>query len=77
MDRSSLEGKQSSTEKDRISSCFAKPVRSENNTFTAYITPQTFLLATLITCLFSILIERLLTRKVPSINMVEALKSVE
>jgi len=52
-------------------------VRSENNTFTAYITPQTFLLATLITCLFSILIERLLTRKVPSINMVEALKSVE
>jgi hypothetical protein len=52
-------------------------VRSENNTFTAFITPQTYLLATLITCLFSILIERLLTRKVPSINMVEALKSVE
>ena len=54
-----------------------RSLRSESNTFTAFITPKTFLLATLITCLFSILIERLITRKVPSINMVEALKSVE
>ena len=52
-------------------------IRSENNVFIAQVTLPSLLLATLITCLFSILIEWLITRKVPSINMVEALKSVE
>ena len=52
-------------------------VHSDNNLFIVSVTPQTLVTATVITCLFSILIERLLTRKVPSINMVEALKSVE
>ena len=52
-------------------------VHSENNVFIAHVSPQTMLVASAITCLFSILIEWLITRKVPSINMVEALKSVE
>lgn len=52
-------------------------IRSENNVFIAQVTLTSLLLATLITCLFSILIEWMITRKVPSINMVEALKSVE
>ncbi len=42
-----------------------------------HILPSSVLIATLITCAFSILLELLITRKVPSINMVEALKSVE
>ncbi|MDD3212322.1 MAG: ABC transporter permease [Eubacteriales bacterium] len=52
-------------------------VHSENNVFTASVTPYTLAVATVITCLFSVLIERLLTRKVRAIDMVEALKSVE
>jgi putative ABC transport system permease protein len=52
-------------------------VHSESQTFVAGVTLHTVLLATLITCLFSILMERGLTRKVRSIDMVEALKSVE
>lgn len=52
-------------------------VRSENNVFYAYVTPVTVLLATGITCLFSVFIEWLITRKVRGIDMVEALKSVE
>ncbi len=52
-------------------------VHSDNNIFVAHVTLQTILVATSITCLFSILIERLLTRRVRGINMVEALKSVE
>jgi putative ABC transport system permease protein len=52
-------------------------VHSESQTFVAGVTLQTVLVATLITCLFSILMERVLTRKVRSIDMVEALKSVE
>ncbi|MCE5342262.1 MAG: FtsX-like permease family protein [Eubacteriales bacterium] len=52
-------------------------LHSENNVFVEHVSLNTMLLATVITCLFSILIERLLTRKVRSIDMVEALKSVE
>ena len=52
-------------------------IRSENNVFYACVTPVTVLLATGITCLFSVFIEWLITRKVRGINMVEALKSVE
>jgi putative ABC transport system permease protein len=52
-------------------------VRSENNVFVAQVSPLSMLVATLITCVFSILIELFLTRRVRSINMVEALKSVE
>ena len=52
-------------------------VRAENNVFIAHVSLETIALATAITCLFSILIERLLTRKVRAIDMVEALKSVE
>jgi len=52
-------------------------VHSENNVFIAHVSLQTVLIASAITCLFSILIEWLITRKVRSINMVEALKSVE
>lgn len=52
-------------------------VRAENNVFIAHVSPATIAFATAITCLFSILIERLLTRKVRAIDMVEALKSVE
>jgi putative ABC transport system permease protein len=52
-------------------------VHSENNIFVAHVSTVSIVAATAITCLFSILIERLLTRKVRSIDMVEALKSVE
>ncbi len=52
-------------------------VRSENNVFVAQVSPLSILYASLITCVFSILIELFLTRRVRSINMVEALKSVE
>ena len=45
--------------------------------FNAHVSPETLLVSFAITCLFSILIEAVLTRKVRSINMVEALKSVE
>ena len=52
-------------------------VHSENNVFVAHVTPLAIALASLITCAFSVLIEWSLTRRVRSINMVEALKSVE
>ncbi len=52
-------------------------LHTDNNIFSAHVTLYTVVVATVITCLFSILIERLLTRKVRSIDMVEALKSVE
>ena len=52
-------------------------VHSENNVFVAQVSPLSILTASLITCVFSILIELFITRKVRSINMVEALKSVE
>ncbi len=52
-------------------------VHSENNVFVAQVSPLSILVASLITCVFSILIELFLTRRVRGINMVEALKSVE
>ena len=52
-------------------------VHSENNVFAANVSPLSILYATLITCVFSILIELFITRKVRTLNMVEALKSVE
>ena len=52
-------------------------IHSENNVFFAHVSPLTVLLASAITCLFSVLLEALITRKVRAINMVEALKSVE
>jgi len=52
-------------------------VHSEYYIFVAHVSISSIALASLITCLFSIFIERLLTRKVRSIDMVEALKSVE
>ena len=52
-------------------------VHSENNVFIAHVTFQTLAMASVLTCLFSVLIQWLITRKVRSINMVEALKSVE
>ncbi len=52
-------------------------VHSDQNVLIASVAWQTIVLSTVITCLFSMLIERLLTRKVRSIDMVEALKSVE
>ena len=52
-------------------------INAQNNVFVAHVSLQSVLLASLITCVFSILIEWLLTRRVRSISMVEALKSVE
>ena len=52
-------------------------INSENMVYTAHVAPMSILVASLITLSFSLCIERLLTRKVHSINMVEALKSVE
>ena len=52
-------------------------VASETMVWAAHIAPLSVVLATVITCAFSIFIELLLTRKVRSIDMVEALKSVE
>lgn len=52
-------------------------INSENMVYTAHVAPMSILVASLITLAFSLCIERLLTRKVHGINMVEALKSVE
>lgn len=52
-------------------------VQTENYRFMADIPFTSILFATVITCLFSVFIEWMLTRKVRTINMVEALKSVE
>ena len=52
-------------------------INSESMVYTAHVAPVSILVASLITLAFSLCIERLLTRKVRGINMVEALKSVE
>lgn len=52
-------------------------VNSETMVYTAHVAPMSMLWASVITIAFSLCIEMLLTRKVRSINMVEALKSVE
>ena len=50
---------------------------SENLCYVVHVTLQSIVLSSVITGLFSMVIQRLLTRKVRSIVMVEALKSVE
>lgn len=50
---------------------------SENLCYVVHVTLQSIVLSSVITALFSMVIQRLLTRKVRSIVMVEALKSVE
>ena len=52
-------------------------VDSETMMWISHVAPTSILLSAVITSLFSILLELLLTRKVRSIDMVEALKSVE
>ena len=52
-------------------------VKSETMVYVAQVAPKSIVLASLITLAFSLCIEMLLTRKVRSIDMVEALKSVE
>ena len=52
-------------------------VEMETMLWVTRVFPSSVLTATLITCAFSIFLEFLITRKVPTIDMVEALKSVE
>ena len=52
-------------------------VESESMRYAVTVTPKSIILASMITFGFSIFIQLLLTRKVRSIDMVEALKSVE
>ena len=52
-------------------------VNLETMVWTARVAPKSMVLATLITCAFSVFLEFIITRKVPGIDMVEALKSVE
>ena len=49
----------------------------ENMVFESHVSPRAVLLASVITFAYTLLIERLLARKVRGIDMVEALKSVE
>ena len=52
-------------------------VNSETMVWTTHVAPLSVLIASVITAAFSVLLEWLVTRKVPGIDMVEALKSVE
>ena len=54
-----------------------KTCEFDNMVFASYVSIKSVLLASVITFVFAVLIEWLLTRKVRSIDMVEALKSVE
>ena len=60
-----------------LTSAVLGSVKSETMVYAAQVAPKSIVLASLITMAFSLCIELLLTRKVHSIDMVEALKSVE
>lgn len=60
-----------------LTSAVLGSVKSETMVYAAQVAPKSIVLASLITMAFSLCIELLLTRKVRSIDMVEALKSVE
>ena len=55
-----------------MSSC-----ESDSMVFASTVEPQSFVIACVVTFVFSWMITHLLTRKVKNIDMVEALKSVE
>ena len=54
-----------------------KTCEFDNMVFVSYVSIKSVLLASVITFVFAVFIEWLLTRKVRGIDMVEALKSVE